>query len=892
MSEVPPTIADLGAGRTGSPPGTVQDAPQVAGGTIQDPPLPGARPGPADAFSSRFNLPPPLADRFVIVGDLSTSGAEADLVIARERSTGEERVIKLYRSRDDIDDAMLSSIRAADPAHVVRVFEVDNFHGRWWEIQEHVHGGSLHDLVLEEGSLPPDRVRAILDDLIEAVAHVHALRIVHRDLKPSNVLLRSRDPLDVVIADFGLATVINASREMRSGSRTPAYAAPEAAWGDISVGRDWWSLGMLILELSTGEHPFRRATGWLEDAEIGRELSTRSIDVSRVEDDHLRTLLRGLLTRDPAKRWGLTEIRKWQQGESPAVHSDDDSELGQPQKLRPFPFIRTNYTDPATLAAAFAAEWNATAELLLGREIEELEDWLRSGRRSDQIDRALEALSEERWQVDRRIANLIAALAPSLSPPVFKGYDISHDGLRALAAAAIAGSAPERQVIEDLQSSRALRAYAGIADHEDYALAAREWERAAEYLATAYDRFRVTVRDVAELDRIDAAAGTLLAIIDRDERAQLNDAADRASHGPAMERPWYAALVAEQVTDDERVGWLWLRVNAAAVAEVEREAQLAVEAEERRISEERRLEAEQEEIERQVAAQTASRRALDRVVAFVVLAAIGSVVTPYAIGRWIWDDKRVELVDRLPAAVVTITGLDAETGSHPLAPAMVGGGASLLLLAFGAYLLIPRRGAPLDRLACGVAIVVVAGSGAFVVAPNVMDSAAEDVLGDAEYRPPSHEQMAMELGGFCIRHWQKPLTVVVAGADCDVIRVYEGQNLLPYFNTVPYSLARSVEELGIYGDVLVFVSRSGSRPFDSVERLAAIEFSTMRMRWAMQCPRDADVIDEWEFAGASGPSPYVTTNVRLDGVAEYVRIWCRSGSGEEIYVNPTTGAIL
>jgi len=89
---------------------------------------------------------------------------------------------------------------------------------------------------------------------------------VYRDLKPENVLLNCKG--HVVLADFGLAKRLkdfNVDTYLESdlGGRpvrktyslcgTPQYMSPEILHEhghDTSC--DWWSLGILIYELSSG----------------------------------------------------------------------------------------------------------------------------------------------------------------------------------------------------------------------------------------------------------------------------------------------------------------------------------------------------------------------------------------------------------------------------------------------------------------------------------------------------------------------------------------------------------------------------------------------------------------------------------------------------------------
>lgn len=59
----------------------------------------------------------------------------------------------------------------------------------------------------------------------EGLAHLHDRGIMHRDMKPGNIMLATRNPLRVVIIDYGHATFATTSIDHYKG--TIAYLAPE-----------------------------------------------------------------------------------------------------------------------------------------------------------------------------------------------------------------------------------------------------------------------------------------------------------------------------------------------------------------------------------------------------------------------------------------------------------------------------------------------------------------------------------------------------------------------------------------------------------------------------------------------------------------------------------------
>ena len=113
--------------------------------------------------------------------------------------------------------------------------------------------------VLEGGPFSEANAQPLVQQLLSAVAHVHACDLVHRDIKLDNVLLDEHGVLK--LCDFGLAKVATAGCRLRRACGTDVYAAPEcslcARCGEYD-GRaaDVWSIGICVFVMIVGKFPF------------------------------------------------------------------------------------------------------------------------------------------------------------------------------------------------------------------------------------------------------------------------------------------------------------------------------------------------------------------------------------------------------------------------------------------------------------------------------------------------------------------------------------------------------------------------------------------------------------------------------------------------------------
>ncbi|MFC0114927.1 serine/threonine-protein kinase [Kibdelosporangium aridum] len=166
-------------------------------------------------------------------------------------------------SQDEINEALERVQRegriAAKLHHpnAVTVFDVVDEDDAPWLVMEYVPSQSLAAAMKERGALPPLEVAAIGAQIAAALAAAHAAGIVHRDIKPGNILLA--DNGSVKITDFGISRASDDVTVTKTGliAGTPAYLAPEVAYGkDPTPPTDVFSLGSTLYAAVEGEPPF------------------------------------------------------------------------------------------------------------------------------------------------------------------------------------------------------------------------------------------------------------------------------------------------------------------------------------------------------------------------------------------------------------------------------------------------------------------------------------------------------------------------------------------------------------------------------------------------------------------------------------------------------------
>ena len=398
---------------------------------------PASRAGAAPVSTAGF--PEELAARFRPVRELD-HGSQADVWLV-EDDAGVPFVAKVYRPGFEGRREILEILHGLEANEdVVPVVDYGRANGRLYVVLEYVPGGNLKGLMTPGAPAPPDLVREVLAQLVAGLERLHGAGIEHQDLKPGNVLVRSRQPLDLVLADFGVATQTSETvRATRLGGMTWAYAPPEAfalRREELTLWRhkyDTWSLGVIVVELLTGRHPLPR-----REAAIATFFVTRGTDdlVEGVDDPAWRKLCRGLLRRDPEARWGTAEARLWLESpDSPDLDVQDEAAPSVPS--RGFRFVGRDYATVADLGAAMAGDWEMARDVWRN-QLPNLLQWLRHELGATEPAALLERIDREAdMDLDTQLFWAIRVLAREL-PPSFQGEPLTAENLARIASRAAA----------------------------------------------------------------------------------------------------------------------------------------------------------------------------------------------------------------------------------------------------------------------------------------------------------------------------------------------------------------------------------------------------------------------------------------------------------------------
>ena len=485
LSEMDVTVLDAGRTRRFPPSREYSESAE----TLIDPGR--RRPDPGAAHWPDGALPEPLAERYVLIGRLEVRSSQGELYRVRVKTDGSPAILKRHHHPRQPHPDLVGYLTAPHE-HVARHLEVTAS----YTVTAEVPGRNLRDRHLTDaGGFNFAQLHAMVQQISAALIDLHRAGLVHRDVKPANVLTGPGDQVNVTLIDFGIAGPADGTDW--PDVPNPRYQPPEGVLlGQVGPPTDWWGLGITILELASGEHPFDH----LEPEHIQEHFgSSRRVDVSGVPNDpsaagsarteRLRNLCQGLLCSDPAERWGAEKVGRWLVGQDPdlphATTMRSEAHSAAIAAEQPYPFLGTAYYLRDDLAQAMAKAWNHAVQLLIERDggLEGLRAWLEQFPDQEGA-RAREVLSglDPRAPGHVRLLRVLQALDPA-RPPIYRNHVISRHVLRKIARAAVSNEADRAAVVTDLWDHHLLRYLDTAAPRnaedggEDLAGLERDWHR-------------------------------------------------------------------------------------------------------------------------------------------------------------------------------------------------------------------------------------------------------------------------------------------------------------------------------------------------------------------------------------------------------------------------------
>jgi WD40 repeat protein len=209
------------------------------------------------------------------------AGGMGEVYRARDARLGREVAVKVLPEQVACDPVRLArlqrearAIAALNHPNILTVHDVGTSAGRSYVVTELLQGETLRQAA-RSGERPQSELLQLAIQVAQGLEAAHAKGIVHRDIKPENVFV-TRDGRAKIL-DFGVAKLSDGDVEpaaergqvpnggVATGAGfalgTVAYMSPEQVRGHpVDHRTDIFSLGVVLYELLSGEHPFRRET--------------------------------------------------------------------------------------------------------------------------------------------------------------------------------------------------------------------------------------------------------------------------------------------------------------------------------------------------------------------------------------------------------------------------------------------------------------------------------------------------------------------------------------------------------------------------------------------------------------------------------------------------------
>ncbi|XP_049939534.1 serine/threonine-protein kinase S6KL [Schistocerca serialis cubense] len=212
------------------------------------------------AFLPEFKIKGDVTENSFEVLDTISSGAFGKVYLACKRDTNQKYALKILSKSQILsqnaveqvkDEVRIQSICGHHPFIVNCPYFWQN-RKRLFIVTDYIAGGELLRICQDYGPLPEELVKVYVAEIALALDFLHNAGIIYRDLKLENLLLDEEGHLKLI--DFGLAKWLKYGSRTTTICGTIQYMAPDiVSMEPYGHAVDWWSLGVIMCCLLTGE---------------------------------------------------------------------------------------------------------------------------------------------------------------------------------------------------------------------------------------------------------------------------------------------------------------------------------------------------------------------------------------------------------------------------------------------------------------------------------------------------------------------------------------------------------------------------------------------------------------------------------------------------------------
>jgi serine/threonine-protein kinase len=215
---------------------------------------------------------PQVFGKYVLERELATGGMARVLLATLRGAGGFEKKLVVKQIRDELAvdhefvqrfvEEAKTTVALSHP-NIVPVYELGIELGTYYLAMELVDGVSV-DALLRKGAdgkrdaLTPEEGAYVGAEVCRALDYAHRrMQVIHRDITPRNVMVDEEGQVKLI--DFGIAA--RASVAGKDVFGTPGHMPPEQLRREgISPATDIFAVAVLLMELWSGQPPFRRKT--------------------------------------------------------------------------------------------------------------------------------------------------------------------------------------------------------------------------------------------------------------------------------------------------------------------------------------------------------------------------------------------------------------------------------------------------------------------------------------------------------------------------------------------------------------------------------------------------------------------------------------------------------